>query len=99
MKPVPVSLKPKEMVTEHASQNAFSPRQFLKDIGTGKRNVQKKSARVGAADLTQVTPHQHQVIVVCPDKVFAIRTLSRGLRKFSIDALIDLPIFGIEVAP
>ncbi len=60
--------------------------------------MKKKSCRGGAAGLAQVMPHQHQVIVVGPDKVLGVGVLRRRLGKFAVDSLIDLPIFGVEVA-
>ena len=91
-------LKSEKVVPEQSAQDIFSPRQFLKHVGRRKWNVQKKSGAGGTAGLAQVMAHQHQVVIVRPDEVLAIHAVSRGLREFAVDALIDLPIFGIEVA-
>ena len=41
---------------------------------------------------------KHQVIVMHPDEIIFFRGTGDGSGEFAIDALVGLPIIGIEVA-
>src|SRR5438445_510486 len=72
--------------------------QLLENVRRWKGNMEKETNPGSAARFSQISPHQHQVIVVGPDEVLGGGCFHRRLCELAVYALIKLPIFRVEVA-
>ena len=60
--------------------------------------MQEEASASSGSYFTQVATHQHQVIIVGPNKIFGSGGFGSGLGEAPVYALINLPELGIEVA-
>src|SRR6266576_6856312 len=81
---IAISLKTNQVELEQGFQNALPPGQLFKNIGRRKWDVQEEPHPSTRSCLSQISRHDHEVIIVHPNEIFIRGSLEGGLGKFAI---------------
>src|SRR5579885_3073623 len=96
---ITVGLKPDHVIVQQCIKNRLTPRQLLENVRRWEWDMQEESDLALTRHLPQVLGDQHQMIVMHPYEVFAVRGMPGSRSKLPIHSFVDFPVIGIEVAP
>ena len=95
---VRLGVKADQVGAQQAGQDLLTCRQDTEHVGGGPGNVQEEADARARHTLAQVAGHQHQLVVVDPDRVVRAQLAGDGLGEALVDRLVGAP-FVARIQP